>query len=141
MYTYRLKSINNENKRSTLYICLHLPISVSFVIVFLNCSFLHLNVLTNNGFFNSSPVYMYIIITPNGIYSEHVHIFSIFPYAQVDQSSSRLDMKERHLAELADLMKKYSANKDLVAQYEADAKAVSRCVDLEIQWFFKWIVE
>ena len=46
---------------------------------------------------------------------------------QVDQSSGRLQMKERHLKELADLMKKYSEKKDLIKQYEQDAKNVSAC--------------
>ena len=34
-------------------------------------------------------------------------------------------MKERHLQELADLMKKYSDKKELTKQYEQDAKHVS----------------
>jgi len=40
----------------------------------------------------------------------------------VEQTSGRLDLKERHLQELADIVKQHSPDKELVKQYEADAK-------------------
>ena len=46
----------------------------------------------------------------------------VLPYVNVDQSEARLLMKERHLAELSDLMKQYSQKPQLVKQYEADAE-------------------
>lgn len=46
----------------------------------------------------------------------------ILPFINVDQSEARLLMKERHLAELSDLMKKHSQKPELVKQYEADAE-------------------
>ena len=46
----------------------------------------------------------------------------LLPILEVEQTSGRLDLKERHLQELADIMKQYSPEKELVKQYQADAK-------------------